>query len=156
MSLSEAEELNSQIHERQKELITHTMGQSMAYNNLIMVGGFAGFFGLWSLTKEYISIGQVFWSALFISISIMFFVFFEIYKMIVNGIIFHRIQEAVDNPPRFIELMEVHRQKTGEMMRLFGKIWRVVLVVAVGSGFFAGTIMVYSFASGLYRLYLAG
>ncbi len=51
----DTEERDNQIFERQKELITHVMGQAMVYTNLIIVGGYASFFGLWSLTREHLS-----------------------------------------------------------------------------------------------------
>jgi len=139
--------------EKQKDLLAETYNRAMAYTNFIMVGGYAGFFALWGLTKEYLSKGQVYWSALFILISIGSFVVFEVFKMIVNGIHFQAVQKAVSDPDRFQEVMRNHNKESSRLTIRMGKIWISVLIVSIWSGLSGGGVLAYAFISGLTNLY---
>ena len=108
---------------------------------------------MWSLTREHLSKGQIYWSALFILISIVAFVFFEVFKMIVNGIHFQSIQKAVSDPDRFQEFMRNYIKESGRLAIWLGRIWIPVLIVSVGSGLSGMVILGYSFISGLTNLY---
>ncbi len=116
------EERDNLIFERQKELITHSMSNAMAYTNLVIVGGYASFFGLWSLTKEHLLKEQIFWSASFIFLSVVSFVLFEIYKMYINGKIFVSLTQTVIDSIQFPQKILEHKEKSAEIARGLGKI----------------------------------
>ena len=52
---------------------TAFLEKSAAYINIIFLGGYAAFFGLWQLTEELVTPNQHRWSALLMSISITSF-----------------------------------------------------------------------------------
>ncbi len=139
--------------DKQKEFLENAYNRAMAYTNLIMIGGYAGFFALWGLTKEYLSKGQVFWSALLILISIVFFMSFEIYKMIHNGIVFQSLQKVIKDPEQFHTQIEIHNKKTTELAVRLGRIWIPVLIVAIGTGLGAYGVLGYAFVCELFNLY---
>jgi hypothetical protein len=62
------------------KLVASTFDKGSAYTNVIMVGGYAAFFGLWSLVKD---LGSPMnrWSVLAILASVTLFVVFEFAKM---------------------------------------------------------------------------
>ncbi|WP_157071790.1 hypothetical protein [Steroidobacter denitrificans] len=41
------------------------------YTAVIIFGGYAGFFAIWQMTKEYLSKDQALWSALLIMLSLL-------------------------------------------------------------------------------------
>ena len=69
------------IQDYQIKLLSALFDKATAYANLIIMAGYAGFFGLWSFTKDKLTPMQVFWSALFITISASVFVIFETFKI---------------------------------------------------------------------------
>jgi len=50
------------------------------YTNLLMAGGYAGFFGIWALAKPYLDKTSALLAALLMSLSLTVFIGFEIYK----------------------------------------------------------------------------
>ncbi len=79
------QEQKKEILDSQIKLASAIYDKSMAYTNLIIMAGYAGFFGLWSVTKDDLTSKQVLWSALFMVISLSSFIFFEVAKMIFNS-----------------------------------------------------------------------
>ncbi len=77
----EQREIGEKIVETQIKIVTASCDKAVAYTNVIVVAGYAGFFGLWTLTKAYLSKCQALWAALFMLVSAATFVFFEVYKM---------------------------------------------------------------------------
>jgi hypothetical protein len=76
------EKLASDIAEAQQKLITVSYDRAASYTTVIIFGGYAGFFAICHLSKEYLSKDQTLWSALLIMISLLSFVLFEVLKMI--------------------------------------------------------------------------
>ncbi|EJC6960356.1 hypothetical protein MX910_004386 [Vibrio vulnificus] len=66
--------------EAQIKILTASYDKMAAYTNLVVVAGYATFFGLWNLTKDILSPDQKLWSALLIAISASVFVIFEVTK----------------------------------------------------------------------------
>lgn len=77
--MTDAEE-REHLVEQQIKLLSASYDKAMAYTNLIILAGYAGFFGLWNLTKGLLSPCQEAFSALFMLCSLTIFVVFEIYK----------------------------------------------------------------------------
>jgi hypothetical protein len=74
------EETRQHIVEQQIKLLTASYDKAMAYTNLIIIAGYAGFFGLWNLCKDLLSQKQETYSALFMLCSLTIFVLFEVFK----------------------------------------------------------------------------
>ncbi len=146
------DEQNYKILETQKELITHSYSQAMAYTNLIMLGGFASFFGLWKLTEPYLLKWQIFLSALLMMISVTTFVVFEIYKMIVNGRVAFSLAKTVEDPQKFIFNLMNHKAKVSKITVGLQRVWYLVLAISVPAGVSAAGILAYSYVFGLIRL----
>ena len=59
--------------------------RAVAYTNLVMTVGYAGVFGLWTLTREYLTSRQTLWTAVFLLVSLSAFVLFEVWKAFLTG-----------------------------------------------------------------------
>lgn len=77
----EQERVASELADAQLRVVTATFSQGAAYTNLITLGAYAGFFGLWQLTEKYISKPPALWAALLMLVSLAIFILFEVYKM---------------------------------------------------------------------------
>src|SRR5881409_3943173 len=76
------ERLASNIVEAQQKVITASYDRAASYTTVIIFGGYAGVFAIWQLSKEYLTKGQVLWSAVFLLVSLLSFVLFEVIKMV--------------------------------------------------------------------------
>lgn len=145
--------INREILEAQKELLAHTFSQAQAYTNIILVAGYAGFFAIWSFIRQDLSKQQIFWSGLMISISLAVFIAWETYGMFFRSRSVMGIAKAVNDPPNFERLLLTHQKNEHERIIRFGRVWIVVLVVVVGTGFSAIGMMLWAFIQGLWRFY---
>src|SRR5699024_3698437 len=64
---------------KQKEVITTSYQQGKQYTNIIVLGGYAGIFAIWNLTKEHLLHWHVFTVGLCILASIFMYVAIEVY-----------------------------------------------------------------------------
>ena len=141
------------IIEAQKELLAFTFSQAQAYTNLIIVAGYAGFFALWNFVQDDITKTQLFWSGILITISLIVFVLWEVYGMFRRSRSLLEISEAVNKPNEFEELIRSHKQKESERAISYGRTWIAALSITVLTGFSAIGIMLWSFISGLLKIY---
>lgn len=143
------------VIEAQTKVLSSVFDKSAAYTNLIVLAGYAGFFGLWQLTKEYVTADIARLSALFMLVSVVTFVAFEVVKMVV---IQHNIMEkakvlkspAVQKSSQafisaFTEMEAVHERVQFHFMRF----WLVAMLVTILSGMTAASLLGYAFVSGL-------
>jgi hypothetical protein len=71
-----------EMFDLQLKLFSTLYDKAAAYTNSIVIAGYAGFFGLWALTRRYFTRSIALTAALLITISLTIFVAFEIFKMI--------------------------------------------------------------------------
>ena len=143
--------------ETQIKVLSATYDKSAAYTNLIILAAYAGFFGLWQLTKDYLSKPMALWSALLMLISVVMFVFVEVVKMVLIQHNFMqkakvlKLPEVKQNPDAlakaYAELGTVHERVLFHFMRF----WVAALLVIIVSGMSAASILGYAFISGLAR-----
>jgi hypothetical protein len=154
-ALQEQQRQANQLADAQVKLMTVLFDKATAYTNLIILGAYAGFFGLWQITKEYLSKQQALWSALLMLISLLFFVLFEVVKMIV-------IQRNITAKATALRKPETKQSPTA-LAKVFGEIdqthervnyhfmhyWIFTTVVTVGAGIAATAVLCYAFIVGL-------
>ena len=145
--------IDQELLDAQKELTSFSYSQEMAYANLIIGGGYAGFFATWAFTRKLLPDQLVLWSALFISISLISFVGFEVYKTYHISRDNLELGEAVSNPEKFETLMRQFHQKQQTRNIKIGKIWTRTFGISVITGFSAGGLLMASFIVGLLRQY---
>lgn len=77
-----------------------------AYTNLIVIAGYAGFFGLISMVKDHVAPFGIILSSFFIVLSLAIFVSYEIIKMVhSNHYLENAIKKANENGEGFIEAL---------------------------------------------------
>lgn len=154
-SQKERERVAKEIVDTQIKILTALYDKAIAYTNVVIIGGYASFFGMWSFTKDYLSTWQAVWSALMMSVSIVIFVSFEIVKMTFTSRSLLARGRAMGDPaatqdPNEIlaRLRDFDLQSQRETIR-FGKFWTYTLVVTVSPAVVAIAILFYGFITRL-------
>lgn len=134
------QETAERIIDTQIKIVSASYDKATAYTNFIILAGYAAFFGLWSITKAYLSRDQVLWAALLMSTSAGAFVFFEVYKMAFVTHTFTKkyfsITAQLNGKPLAAILSDIQKfdaDSRRDALR-FLPVWRVFLLLAVTTG----------------------
>jgi hypothetical protein len=148
-------EAGEKIVETQIKILTVSYDRAAAYNNVIIIAGYAAFFGLWSVTKVYLSKGQAMWAALLACISLATFVFFQVYQM---ALVSHRLHnrylvlydklKGKSAQIVLAELKALEESSKRELLR-FLPAWRIHLLIAVSTGMSAFLVLAYAYIAAL-------
>jgi DNA transposition AAA+ family ATPase len=148
-------ELVDKLVETQTKVVTASYDRATAYTNVIIVAGYAAFFGLWTLTKTYISKPLALWAALLMAFSAATFMIFEVYKMFWTGRAlseqFLTLSDRIKDKPPQAALAEFQKLET-DMKRMtlrFLPVWRIVLLLVVSTGFGAIGLLGFAFIRAL-------
>jgi len=148
-------ELGERIIETQIKILTVSYDKGMAYVNVIVIAGYAAFFGLWTLTKVYLSKDTAIWAALLMLISAATFVFFQVYQMVFIAQSLHSqyldLEEKLKGKPAQTILVELkHLEELGKRRALLLlSVWRIQLLVAVITALLAFVILGYAYVRAL-------
>ena len=140
--------------ERVEVLIRVTSAQydkAMAYTNLIILAGFAGFFAVWSSMKDHLSSMEMFASALCITISLTAFIFWEVLGMLVRSKSMKAVLLVLNAPPgEFSRAMAKHQNLEQHRNILMFRVWNVILVITVAPALVAAGLLIFSFGRQLW------
>jgi hypothetical protein len=150
----------SQLQNQKKETIeilikimSVSYDKAAAYSNLILIGGYAIFFTVWGKMYGELPPFNMKLSALFMSTSVLFFICWEIYKMIyysnnLKGL--HKITKETNPEKFFIDLKNYNLDEQEKNLRMV-KIWYFVLIITIIPGVLGGAILLVSFANNLLK-----
>ena len=149
------EQMAEKLAEAQQKLVTIAYDKAATYTTVIIFGGYAGFFALWQLTKDFLSKPQALWSALLILISLLSFILFEVVKMILvtkttlNRIAVLKSPEIKSDPNKLLQALRdletVQSSRTGGFIVL----WSVVVAICTVGALGGAGILIYAFITGL-------
>ncbi|MFG1206644.1 hypothetical protein V5F79_09445 [Xanthobacter flavus] len=129
-------EIQGKLHER-----------AAAYMNLMLLGGYAGAFTIWSNTANNLSDKANIAVGLSLGISISVYVFFEIYKMIFTSLKFNRLRKLInsDLPPEdFLKQTLALYKRESKPDPTFAPVWMGVVLVALTSAIVAFILLFYN------------
>ncbi len=149
-------EIANKIIETQIKIITAAYDKTMAYTNVIVVAGYAAFFGLWTLTRPYLSKTHALWAALLMCISATIFVMFEVFKMVFTAeslntqyMTFSKRMEG-KKAQEVLDGIQKLEQASGKTSLTFVRAWRISLYIVVATGLVGVGILMFAF---LYALF---
>lgn len=131
-------------------IIAAAYEKASAYANLLIVAGYAGFFALWQMTKDYLGRKQTLLSALLMLVSLIVFIVFEIYKghytsrflkTFHNSILKREHQTSLGT---FVEQMTALEQAERQGALRFLTFWNMTFWVTTITGLGAGFILAVS------------
>lgn len=148
-------EVGEKIIETQIKIVTASYDKAAAYNNVIIVAGYAAFFGLWSITKVYFSRDLAVWAALLMCISLATYAFFQVYQMAFVSHSLHKKYLSLrdklrDKPAQIVlaELTKLEEENKRALLR-FLPAWRIHLFIAVSTGLLAFLLLAYAYIAAL-------
>ena len=147
-----AEEQHNKMIEALTAVYKGMYDSAATYVNIIMLGGYAGAFAVWSLAGDALSVEQRSWAGLWLIISLAVFVLWEVAKMIVLGVLaiqFQRLAATkVGDLPKQIGR---YQKAQDQWMMKFHFTWAVfVLPVAIFTGLAGGGVLVHAFVTNLF------
>ncbi len=150
------------INSENKELLdliiriySNMFDKAMNYTNIIIVAGFAGLLTIWGYVQNFLHNWDKIASILAIVISLIFFIIWEIIKMITNGISSQRITKVLKSPPsqlsQKLREAEINEQKQNI---LFYRVWIfLTLPLTILPGLVGSIILVVCFIKYLFKCY---
>lgn len=128
-------------------------GHATTYTAVIIFGGYASLFTIWTYTKDHLSETMTYWVALLLGISVLAFVFFEVFKMLllsremlkIRGLLVQKLPPAV----LLRRYEELSQESNFLVLKIFLPIWVVVLIITITSGVGAAVLLLWAFASAL-------
>lgn len=155
----EQEMVAQKIIDIQIKIMAASYDKAMAYTRVIIIGGYASYFAMWSFTKEYLSDQQVLWSALTMTLSVVTFVLFEVYGMYVRGrqfLSWHKTLISPDvksDPKKLLARFESFEKDNERLVVKLGRYWIVNVAIAVAAALIAIAILFYGFVVALIGTY---
>jgi hypothetical protein len=135
------------------EMQAAAFDRAQTYTTVVIFGGYAGLFAIWTLTREHLAREVSLWVALLLGISVLTFVLFEIFKMVVNSYTSLAMSALILNdvpPAEFLRKREdVVRSQRLLQQRYLVPIWSIALMVSVGTGIGAACILLLAAAAAL-------
>ncbi len=92
------EKAERDLVDREIKVLSASFDKAVAYTNIVVIAGYGGFFGLWSLTKGYLTATEARYAALSMLASASIFVGFEVFKMIGATFMLRKRAEILQDP----------------------------------------------------------
>jgi hypothetical protein len=135
------------------EIQSAQFGHAAHYAAVIVFGGYAALFTVWSLTKQFMDARASFWTGMLIGISVLLFVSFEIFKTFASAGVRTKQTALLNTASTAAELEEgikrIRREANEFNSMVLIPIWLPIFILTVVTGVGAAGILIYHFASAL-------
>jgi hypothetical protein len=139
------------------KIISAAYDKAVAYTNLIIIAGYATYFGLWQITKGYLTKRQALCSALFMLTSVVCFVMFEVWKGYFSSRSLFELSHIMNDPAnqasgtRLLAAFDQHNSVERRRVVRFGRVWHVVMALTVLCGLAGEGVLAWAFLVSLFR-----
>jgi len=133
------------------KILSSSYDKSVAYNNVLIVAGYAAFFAIWGATKPALTNWISIASALLMVTSATVFVLFELFKMVHSSRAMTHLQSiaADESARKNPEVLQLKMKEYEAAQRLgslrFLRIWVVVLAITASTGVLAVGLLAYNY-----------
>ncbi len=125
-----------------KEMVSHVFGKAIAYVNVIIIAGYIAFFALWNSTKQFLPSPWLWVSAGLITVSVLIFITFEIYKMVLTDKGIRSQMDVIKMPPPDVNTLQLKLQEIEfDMTAKLSRVQSFVIYSTVSTGLGAGLIL---------------
>ncbi len=127
-----------------------------SYVTVVVFGSYAGMFAVWSNVKDRLSADMTYWTGMLIAISMMSFVAFELFKMIIlsrNMLAVRKLLIRDMSPEERDHLRLEMAGKTNMFVsRVIIPVWIAALAFTAMTGFGAAILLLTAFIRGLAKI----
>ena len=143
-----------EIIDAQIRVMAGTFDKATAYANLLVLAGYASFFGLWQVTKGQVDTKLSTLAALLMAVSATVFVFFEVAKSLYHSISLNRLNKvmtgpAAANPHLLLQAIAEHNKTQDKATTRLFRWWLVAFIITVVAGLGAVGILMSAFVGAL-------
>lgn len=153
MNSEETDRYKKECVEFYTSIIAQSYEKAAAYTNLIIVAGYVLFFTFWNEIRKDL---DYFWSSLsviFMIISVIFFIAWEITQMINSSLYFKKLHETFKiAPDKYSSEIEGFYKKSNEFKARLASIWVWELVLTIIPGLIGLAILLFVFIQKLFTL----
>ncbi len=137
--------MKNEILEAQERLLTASYDKASSYSQVVLGIGYVSIFAAWGFTKEFLTRGEVLWSALLACISIVFFVLFDVITMFMASKAILGLSSALKNPETFLQTLESHKKKEEKWSRSYAVAWIVCWPISFSTGIASAGVLLWAF-----------
>lgn len=128
--------------------------KAATYTNVVVMAGYLGFFTVWSNMSDFLSDKEMLISALGITVSLIFFVFWEVFKMIISYRSHARMMKVINTTTNNFEMEYEKLIKKEQVAAIkIKQVWYPVLGIVVLSGLIGSITLLVSFGKKLLYLF---
>ena len=138
-------------------IISDAYDKMTAYTNLLIVAGYAGFFALWQMTKDFLTRTETLSAALLTLISLTIFVVFEIYRALEQMNLMRGYSKAVmddkiqKSPASLQEMMADYQSKAKRTSARLSTTWLLVFILTTVFGLAGAVVLLIALIRALLR-----
>jgi hypothetical protein len=152
LNKAERDERNQRIDAKIK-VASAMYDKAAAYTNLIILAGYAAFFTVWSTMKARMSNTEMLIAAFCVTFSLVFFVFFEVARMVVSAKSLTGLAKVLKAPRQEFDQKLAEQETAAQRLNIsFIKVWIVIMVLTVVPGLVAAAVLLWSFGRQLIGL----
>jgi len=117
----------------------------------VMIGlGYGGFFAAWSGTKQYLLPRPRVASALFVTVSLVLYIIFEILQVMIVSHLSIQLANAVSLPDAdILQALRKYRTRSQALTRPLLSAWKIVFPLSAFAGLVGAGILIYAFVRSL-------
>lgn len=125
----------------QKELLQKMMESAAQYTQVVMVVAYAALIAFLTTFRQEFTAATAFAAAVTLSVSLLAFIGWEVFGMVMRGISAIRIAQAVENPWQHAEKMDRYRADMARFAVKFRAAWILAMGLAVAAALTSFAIM---------------
>ena len=127
--------------------------KASTYTKVIVGLGYGAFFTAWSGTKSHLSPRSLLWSALLVTISLLFFVAFEICQTLIISYLGIRFTQAVSESEQdTLRELQTFRSLSRALTKPLLRAWVVVFPVSALCGLAGAAVLIAAFVHSILHL----
>lgn len=130
------------------EIEAAVFGNSVAYTTVVIFGGYAALFTVWTQTRDFLSPTNASWVGLLTGVSLAAFVALEVFRMIVKSVELMKVRSLLSesNPAQFRDRYNALQAASNRFNRqVLLPVWIAALAITVLTGFGAAFVLMGAF-----------
>jgi hypothetical protein len=142
--------MNKEVTTDYEQYVKISFENAKSYSQVVLGIGYVSIFAAWGFTKDYLTRGEVLWSALLVCISIAFFILVEVFTTFINSRNVLKLAKAVQKPQELEQNLVEINQKNAKWALIYSWVWMICWPISFGTGIASGGILIWAFITHLW------
>jgi hypothetical protein len=124
------------------DLLSGMYDKGTTYVTLVVGAGYVGFFAIWGYVQEYLARWEILTTALLMGFSLLVFIVWQVYAMMVMGLQHYRLAAGiVAAPNEFDAVVKKHTEAENKERVRLTRLWPVILGLSALPGLAGGILL---------------